>query len=324
MREVIIMKEIYKNALDKATLPKESKENLKSLYDKVNKEDNVVSIEKKRNIKKPLAFVAAGLVCAVAVGSTFAVGQFNDSKNSGSKNSFVLNVSAAEISRKTANSNKANSKDSQVSLDGSGCYIVNQGGDPYTNDADWNYEFQFPVTCKGKNIDEITYTVSKGDLVVYAHGPEEIEYFDKDKIVDEVEQKKSQTVSYKNLSKYKTVYLDLYGDSSSLSKSEIKTLDKGFMPESNDEQYQRAMSIFMKDLKVTVKAKFTDGTTKEETIVGSSKFISKEESDAIEKRINESENGKDSVEETTEVETSQKDTNKSEEKVLYTGFEVEK
>lgn len=318
------MKEIYKNALDKATLPKESKENLKSLYDKVNKEDNVVSIEKKRNIKKPLAFVAAGLVCAVAVGSTFAVGQFNDSKNSGSKNSFVLNVSAAEISRKTANSNKANSKDSQVSLDGSGCYIVNQGGDPYTNDADWNYEFQFPVTCKGKNIDEITYTVSKGDLVVYAHGPEEIEYFDKDKIVDEVEQKKSQTVSYKNLSKYKTVYLDLYGDSSSLSKSEIKTLDKGFMPESNDEQYQRAMSIFMKDLKVTVKAKFTDGTTKEETIVGSSKFISKEESDAIEKRINESENGKDSVEETTEVETSQKDTNKSEEKVLYTGFEVEK
>ena len=29
------MKEIYKNVLDKATLPKESKENLKSLYDKV-------------------------------------------------------------------------------------------------------------------------------------------------------------------------------------------------------------------------------------------------------------------------------------------------
>ena len=56
-----MMKEIYKNALDKATLPKESKENIKSLYDKVNKEDNVVSIEKKRNIKKPLAFVAAGL-----------------------------------------------------------------------------------------------------------------------------------------------------------------------------------------------------------------------------------------------------------------------
>lgn len=324
------MKEIYKNALDKATFPKESKDNLKSLYDKVNKEDNVVSFENKRNTKKPLAFVAAGLVCAVAVGSTFALGQFDNNKTNsngktgGNNNSFVLNVNAAEISRKTADSNKANSKDSQVSLDGSGCYIVNQGGDPYTKDADWNYEFKFPVTCKGKNIDEITYTVSKGDLVIYALGPERPEYFDKDKIVDEVEQKKSQTVSYKNVSKYKTVYLDLYGDSSSLSKSEIKTLDKGFMPESNDEQYQKAMSIFMKDLKVTVKAKFTDGTTKEETIVGSSKFISKKESDEIEKRINESENGKDGVEETTEVETSQKDTNKSDKKVLYTGFEVEK
>ena len=136
--------------------------------------------------------------------------------------------------------------------------------------------------------------------------------------------KKSQTVSYKNLSKYKTVYLDLYGDSSSLSKSEIKTLDKGFMPESNDEQYQKAMSIFMKDLKITVKAKFTDGTTKEETIVGSSKFISKEESEELEKRISESENGKDGVEETTEVEVSKDNTNESEEKVLYTGFEVAK
>ena len=323
------MKEIYKNALDKATLPKDSKENLKSLYDKVNQEDNVVSIEKKRNVKKPLAFVAAGLVCAVAVGSTFALGQFDNNKSSkdktsGNSNSFVLNVNAAEISRKTADSNKANSKDSQVSLDGSGCYIVNQGGDPYTNDADWNYEFTFPVNCKGKNIDEITYTVSKGDLVVYAHGTERPEYFDKNKIVDEVEQKKSQTVSYKNLSKYKTVYLDLYGDSSSLSKSEIKTLDKGFMPESNDEQYQKAMSIFMKDLKITVKAKFTDGTTKEETIVGSSKFISKEESEELEKRISESENGKDGVEETTEVEVSKDNTNESEEKVLYTGFEVAK
>ena len=50
------MKEIYKNVLDKATLPKESKDNLKSLYDKVNQEDNVVSFEKKRNVKKHLAF----------------------------------------------------------------------------------------------------------------------------------------------------------------------------------------------------------------------------------------------------------------------------
>ena len=74
------MKEIYKNVLDKATLPKESKENLKSLYDKVNQEDNVVSFEKKRNVKKPLAFVAAGLVCAVAVGSTFVLGQFDNNK----------------------------------------------------------------------------------------------------------------------------------------------------------------------------------------------------------------------------------------------------
>lgn len=53
MREVIIMKEIYKNALDKTTFPKESKENLKSLYDKVNKEDNVMSFER-REIQKSL------------------------------------------------------------------------------------------------------------------------------------------------------------------------------------------------------------------------------------------------------------------------------
>lgn len=171
------MKEIYKNALDKTTFPKESKENLKSLYDKVNKEDNVMSFEKKRNTKKPLAFVAAGLVCAVAVGSTFAVGQFNDSKNSGSKNSFVLNVSAAEIGRKVANGDKTDTKGSKVTTGTSG-YIVSQG-----DDKTWHYDFTLPVACKGNNIDEITYTVNRGSITLDS----------------EETDKKSETVSYKDL-----------------------------------------------------------------------------------------------------------------------------
>ena len=217
------MKEIYKNALDKATLPKESKENLKNLYDKVNQEDNIMSIEKKRNVKKPLAFVAAGLVCAVAVGSTFAVGHFNDSKNSGSKNSFVLNVSAAEIGRKAANSDKTDTKGSKVTTGTSG-YVVSQN-----DDKTWHYDFTLPVVCKGNNIDEITYTVNRGSITLDS----------------EETDKKSETVSYKALPKDKLVSLDIYGDSSSLSKSEQQILDKGLIPQADMEQYKKAIDTLL-------------------------------------------------------------------------------
>lgn len=257
------MKEIYKNALDKATLPKESKENLKSLYDKVNQEDNVMSIEKKRNIKKPLAFVAAGLVCAVAVGSTFAVGHFNDSKNSSSKNSFVLSVSAAEIGRKAANSDKTDTKGSKVTLGTSG-YLVSQN-----DDKTWHYDFTLPVVCKGNNIDEITYTVNRGSITLDVGSTLDSEKTDTDKT--------SETVSYKALPKDKLVSLDIYGDSSSLSKSEQQILDKGLIPQADMEQYKKAIDTLLKDLKVTVKAKFNDGTTEEETINVNSKLCTSEE-----------------------------------------------
>ena len=264
------MKEIYKNALDKATLPKESKENLKSLYDKVNQEDNVMSIEKKRNIKKPLAFVAAGLVCAVAVGSTFAVGHFNDSKNSSSKNSFVLNVSAAEIGRKAANSDKTDTKGSKVTLGTSG-YLVSQN-----DDKTWHYDFTLPVVCKGNNIDEITYTVNRGSISLNAGSTLDSEKTDTDKT--------SETVSYKALPKDKLVSLDIYGDSSSLSKSEQQILDKGLIPQADMEQYKKAIDTLLKDLKVTVKAKFNDGTTEEETINVNSKLCTSEELNDDEQR----------------------------------------
>lgn len=264
------MKEIYKNALDKATLPKESKENLKSLYDKVNQEDNVMSIEKKRNIKKPLAFVAAGLVCAVAVGSTFAVGHFNDSKNSSSKNSFVLNVSAAEIGRKAANSDKTDTKGSKVTTGTSG-YLVSQN-----DDKTWHYDFTLPVVCKGNNIDEITYTVNRGSITLDAGSTLDSEKTDTDKT--------SETVSYKALPKDKLVSLDIYGDSSSLSKSEQQILDKGLIPQADMEQYKKAIDTLLKDLKVTVKAKFNDGTTEEETINVNSKLCTSEELNDDEQR----------------------------------------
>lgn len=257
------MKEIYKNALDKATLPKESKENLKNLYDKVNQEDNVMSIEKKRNVKKPLAFVAAGLVCAVAVGSTFAVGHFNDSKNSSSKNNFVLNVSAAEIGRKAANSDKTGTKGSKVTTGTSG-YLVSQN-----DDKTWHYDFTLPVVCKGNNIDEITYTVNRGSITLDAGSTLDSEKTDT--------YKTSETVSYKALPKDKLVSLDIYGDSSSLNKSEQQILDKGLIPQADMEHYKKAIDTLLKDLKVTVKAKFNDGTTEEETINVNSKLCTSEE-----------------------------------------------
>ena len=77
--------------------------------------------------------------------------------------------------------------------------------------------------------------------------------------------------------KDKLVSLDIYGDSSSLSKSEQQILDKGLIPQADMEQYKKAIDTLLKDLKVTVKAKFNDGTTEEETINVNSKLCTSEE-----------------------------------------------
>ena len=118
-----------------------------------------------------------------------------------------------------------------------------------------------PVACKGNNIDEITYTVNRGSITLDS----------------EETDKKSETVSYKALPKDKLVSLDICGDSSSLSKSEQQILDKGLIPQADMEQYKNAIDILLKDLKVTVKAKFNDGTTEEETINVNSKLCTSEE-----------------------------------------------
>lgn len=89
------------------------------------------------------------------------------------------------------------------------------------------------------------------------------------------------------------------------------------------EQYKKAMDVLLKDLKVTVKAKFNDGTTEEETINVNSKLVPTQQLDEIEKKVESEENFKNSVEE-TKVESSNDNTNKTDEKDVCISVEVAK
>lgn len=332
-----MMKEIYRKALDKTTLPNESKENLKSLYDKVNEEGKVMSFEKKRS-KKPLAFVAAGLVCAIAVGSTFALGQFGDNSNNTNKvgdskatqsndNSFVLNVSAAEVNKDDIKSKGEKSNDSEKyssSLTYTGYSISHEiGNDEATNASSWRYDITLGIKSDGKNIKDITYQVNKG--TIYALPSEEelaedtAEYNSDD---DEDVAGKTFTKSYKDLPKDKKVNVRIEDTSSSYSKADQKLFDEGLVESAPMDMYRKAMDTLFKDLQITVTAKFDDGTTKVEKI----------KTNLTERTLKESmkayyEEGKNNSEESAEKEVRDyfNDTGYDpDEKVIDLGFEVEK
>lgn len=124
----------YKSALSKIHLDDMKKEQMKQLFKKKH-------MNKKNKIIKSV--VAAAAAVAIVVG-TVSVGKMLGVKQDDSE-SFTLQVNAKEMKRAD-----------QVDVPDDYVYEVSLSGD----DGDAvTYDTSFPITCKGKNIRTVTYSI---------------------------------------------------------------------------------------------------------------------------------------------------------------------
>lgn len=151
------MKNNYRNALDKIKLDDSVKERAKNLfYETAPKHEKGRPIDMKiKKFLKPCLAIAAGV--AIVITANAAVPAIQDKlgissrENKNPDNYFSVTVHAKELS-----------KTGKIFPDTYSSYLYTIG----IVDDTLSFTFDFPVACKGKNIDTITYEIEEGALQV--------------------------------------------------------------------------------------------------------------------------------------------------------------
>ena len=144
------MNKTYKSALGKIKLNETEKEKAKALFHESN-------IEKKRTLKpkkslKPIMAIAACLIVVLTTNAVISTVQNNHASHTKAENSFTITAYAKELTQtKKVYSDKYEAASSAI------CG---------TEDGDISFAFEFPVTCKGENIDTITYQINEGAFTI--------------------------------------------------------------------------------------------------------------------------------------------------------------
>lgn len=256
----------YKSALDKIHLEQNKKEEMKMLFRKGN-------MKRKSNYFKAAVAVAACMALVVGISQ---VGSLTADKTK-SHNSFSIQVNA-----KTLEKGEVAFKDAK-GFSGAMCGNAKKDG--------LGYSVEFPVTCKGTNIEKIKYSI-KGAIFQVSNPS------DKNIIVDGTEVSKrlnlpggyigenggkldetgyeyfqyaSFTVDYNKQSDQKT-YISIANDSKELSKEqqdELKKLDP--YNGSLKEKYQVFNELY-KNVEISCTVTYKDKTTETKKIKVSSKL----------------------------------------------------
>lgn len=131
----------YKNAMNKTVLSDEKKNQLKSLYN----QGSVIKFKKKKTFVKPVSIIAASLALVIALGAVFTFGTKD-------KSSFVMTVNAEEISKDKSAYIELDEKNTEYGM---------------SIHYDGNVIGSFPVYvgCKGEDIETVTYSIDRGALL---------------------------------------------------------------------------------------------------------------------------------------------------------------
>ena len=252
----------YKSALSKIHLDDMKKEQMKQLFKKKH-------MNKKNKIIKSV--VAAAAAVAIVVG-TVSVGKMLGVKQDDSE-SFTLQVNAKEMKRAD-----------QVDVPDDYVYEVSLSGD----DGDAvTYDTSFPITCKGKNIRTVTYSIQGAiftvtnpineRIVIDGQKPDEdlwipAGYNGMSKVKKEAHQYKSFTVDYKRQESENTL-ISIGYNSKVYSKERLyeiycKYHSKAvFTPEGLAEVYKE----FYRDVVIKCTVTFNNGKTATKEITVSAK-----------------------------------------------------
>ncbi|MDD3747101.1 MAG: hypothetical protein PHD70_11605 [Anaerostipes sp.] len=247
------MKKDYINTMNKIKLNSDKKDNLKKLLNQSNQEE-------KNNMKiikfKPMAAAA----CMAVILVTTLMGNIALTNNKTKDNYFSVSVKAKELAKVSDNS-----KDT---------YITDANALGESHNGYFSYDLDFPVKCKGKNIDKIRYTINEGCFQI--SNPKDADIvIDSEKVEKKLDlpataktdnsifnQYKSFTVDYDKQSDSNTT-ISLANSSknwSSAKQEEYKktgySVKKGIALEKEKE----AMDLAVRDLDVKCTVIYKDGT----------------------------------------------------------------
>ena len=134
----------YKSALDKIHLEQNKKEEMKQLFRKNN-------MRRKINFIKPAVAVVACMALFVGISQLG-----NNQATTNSQSGFSIRVNAQTLTK------------GDSSIDDTNGFAGAMCGSEENSQV--SYSIEFPVTCKGKNIDKITYDIK--DAVFQITNPE--------------------------------------------------------------------------------------------------------------------------------------------------------
>ncbi len=288
----------YKNALDKIRLANSEKEKARNLFyetETQNLKGRSGNMKSNKFIKAALA--AAASLIVILTGNIVISGlhekQNYITENNTSGNSFSVTAYAKEIT-----------KTGKVFPNTRASLAHAMGWD---SNGKINFSFLFPLECKGKNIDTVTYKIKEGvfqisnpvgkSIVIHGEKPDkELELpssiiandlGDDKEAGYEFNQYKSFTLDYNNQTNDKTCIS--VSDVSDLWSSEKKN-EAGKFINSQVGNYEKKLlsDLFTKNLGITCTVTYNDGSTDTKNISVSSEIV--KPSDVLDEEIPESEN----------------------------------
>lgn len=256
----------YKSALDKIHLEQNKKEEMKQLFKKNN-------MKRKINFIKPVAAVAACMALVVGISQIE-----NNQATKTNGNVFSVMVNAQTLTSGDASINDTNG------FSGAMCGKVN-------DEDGLSYSVEFPVSCKGTNIEKITYSI-KGAVFQVTNSSDKNIIVDGEKVskkinvpggyvgeesskLDETEYEEYQytsfTVDYNKQSDEK-ICISIANTSENLSKEQQNKLKKLNAYDGNlDEEYQVYNELY-KNVEISCTVHYTDKTSETKVIKVSPKI----------------------------------------------------
>ncbi len=273
----------YKKMFDKIVLSEEEKERAKRLYlqGKGEQRENSPVEERKgsqipniklrgagshRRVGYLLRPIAAALVCLAV---TFAavllppVAEENQEKNTNSKTSpvsehhFIVTAYAKELT-----------KGGKVFANQYTSYNASLGG----NKGDYYYSFEFPLACKGEQIDTITYRLEEGSFVIQGIPDTGGIIVDSERLHGD--NYRSFTVKYDKQTDGKTRIM-LFGETKEWSRKKKKEFEAlGYdILKSSLKKDKEAWDLMLRDIGLTCTVTYQDGSTETKHIVVSNEIL---------------------------------------------------
>ncbi len=253
----------YKKMFDKIVLSEEEKERAKRLFLQEKGEQREYSRRRAGYLLRPIAAAFVCLAVILAAVLFPPVPEENQEKSTNNKTSpvpehhFIVTAYAKELT-----------KGGKVFANHYTSYDASLGG----NKGDYYYAFEFPLACKGEQIDTITYRLEEGSFVIQGMPDTGGIIVDGERLHGD--NYRSFTVKYDKQTDGKTRIM-LFGETKNWSKKKKKEFEAlGYdMLKSSLKEDKEAWNLMLRDIGLTCTVTYQDGSTETKHIIVSNEIL---------------------------------------------------